>query len=144
MNTQQLPYKTSLESAARRKKQFWWQIFLPVVAAAIIMIVLAVLSTRASNAQISQWGNISTMIVVLPVLLTCLVGLAITVAMIVGLSKLLKVLPQFFTVVLIRLDQARAAIQRVADKAAAPVIRTSSTAAAVRTVFTRNNHSSQG
>jgi hypothetical protein len=135
--------RTLTEAKSRRRLQFWIQIILPVVLGAGLVIALGYFAARTtSNTQINQWSNISAVIVILPVLLSCFIGLIVLAALIFGTAKLTNILPPVLRQVQFRFYQVELAVRRAADKAAAPLIKTRSTAAGINSVFRGNGSSS--
>lgn len=126
-----------MEITARRRRQFWLQIFLPVLLAALLVIALGVLSTRAQNNQVHLWGNISQIIVVIPVLVSCLLTLVILAAGVYGMGKLLGFLPGVLRQVQYYAYLAELRVRQIADKAAAPFIRSKSSVDGVRSALRR-------
>ena len=72
------------------------QIILPLVIGILLVLVLAVLVTLGSTAQVSQWADVSLIWIIAPMLVVALIFLAILGGMAYGLAKLLQVLP-FYT-----------------------------------------------
>lgn len=72
------------------------QIILPLVIGILLVVVLAVLVTLGSTAQVSQWADVSLIWIIAPMLVVALIFLAILGGMAYGLAKLLQVLP-FYT-----------------------------------------------
>jgi hypothetical protein len=134
--------RTLSEAKSRRRSQFWIQIILPVILAAGLVIAVGFFAARTpDNARINQWSNVSAVLVILPVLLSCFIGLIVLAAMSYGSAKLIKVLPPVFRQVQFRFYQVELAVRRVADKAAAPLIKSRSTASGVKEAFRGNGSS---
>ena len=72
------------------------QIILPLVIGILLVLVLAVLVTLGSTAQVSQWADVSLIWIIAPMLVVALIFLAILGGIAYGLAKLLQVLP-FYT-----------------------------------------------
>ena len=72
------------------------QIILPLVIGILLVLVLAVLVTLGSSAQVSQWADVSLIWIIAPMLVVALIFLAILGGIAYGLAKLLQVLP-FYT-----------------------------------------------
>lgn len=131
-----LPEPNPVTFGAHRRQRLA-QIYLPMAVAMIGIIVLAVFAARGSNDQVAQWGTVSTIVVVAPTLISCLIALAILAVFIVLITKLLQVLPGVSQLIQMRLHQISAALHNLADKMAAPVIKTSSLSAAIKAAFGR-------
>ncbi len=134
--------RTLSNARSRRRLHFWVQIMLPVLLAAGMVITLAVLASRSPNMQVSQWGAVSAVLVILPVLVSCFLGLIFMLAVNYGLIRLLKVLPPVFRQIQYQFYRVELGVRRAADKAAAPMIKSRSTAAGVRSVFRGNRNTS--
>lgn len=99
--------------------------------------VLAVIGTVQQSDQVNQWGNISAIYLIVPVLITGLVGLALTALMIFGLSKLLKKVPLWMFLLRMRASQMSVIVRRGADSAVAPVMAVNTFNARVRALWKR-------
>ena len=136
-DTQQVPPYPLAQRNHRR--QVWWQIIFPILLAGVVFITLSVLAAWGTNSreQVAQWGNISTVVVVFPALGLLFVTLMVFAVLIFGIGKLLKVLPGFLHLAQSKIDQVGLALQRFSDKAASPVIATSSSWAGLKRLFQR-------
>ncbi|GAB4543106.1 MAG: hypothetical protein Fur002_14540 [Anaerolineales bacterium] len=107
----QLPH-TSHASYLRHQKERNLQIFLPVILSAITLIALIALLSYATfnkGGDVSRWAAVSTIWLILPMLLGGLVVLALLIALIYGMARLLGALPHYTSLAqdYVHLAQAR-------------------------------------
>ena len=80
------------------RKQVWMQILLPIlltVLAFIAVIVLTSIATFRDNGDVARWAAISTIWLVLPVMIAGLILLAILLAIIYLLARLIGIIPPY-------------------------------------------------
>ena len=126
--------------AAEHRRQMVRQVWIPMIASIIVVLaiaVLAVVGTVRESDQVNQWGNISAIYLIVPVLITSLVFLAITALMIFGLSKLLKKVPFWMFNLRMRTSQMSVIVRRGADSAVAPIMAVNASNARVRALWKR-------
>jgi hypothetical protein len=75
------------------RRQVWLQIYLPLLAGAAILGVLAFLLARGGVGQASMWADAAAVMLLVPVLVLILMGVALTVVLIVLLGRLIGWLP---------------------------------------------------
>jgi len=139
MNSQfstQIPSPNPI-TQAEHHRQVRWQILLPLILGGVIVIVLAVLATMGANPQVAQWGNISAVFLILPLLLVLLVTLVILSLLVYLMARLLKILPSYTRLAQMYIDQFGSVIKRVSDRIASPVITGGSVSAGIGKIFSR-------
>jgi hypothetical protein len=107
------------------RKQRMTQIILPVVLSAVLfigMIVLVFFATFKLNGDVARWAEISTIWLTIPVLVTGLIFLAILIALIYLLVRVLVILPHYTGLAQDYIYIARGYIIRGADMVVKPVI----------------------
>jgi hypothetical protein len=86
------------ESYVKHRRDVTRQILLPVILASLAALVIAVLAGLAAtqkSAAIGLWADISIIWLIIPIFFLTLVILAVTLAMVYGLNRLLKVSPYY-------------------------------------------------
>jgi hypothetical protein len=86
------------ESYVKHRRDVTRQILLPVILVAVLGLGFAVLAGVAAtgkSASVSLWADIAAIWVIIPLMLTLLIVLALTVGLVYGLSRLLKVSPRY-------------------------------------------------
>ena len=86
------------ESFVKHRRDVNLQIILPIVLVSLVGVGLAAFSgyaATANNPGVSLWADISIIWLIIPVMMMALVILAVMVALVAGLSRLLKVSPHY-------------------------------------------------
>jgi len=137
----QLPH-TPHASYLRHQKERNLQIFLPVILSAILLIALVALMSLATfntGGDVSRWAAISTIWLILPMLLGGLILLALLVALIYGMSRLLGALPHYTGIAQHYVHLAQNRIVQGADSTSAFLINIEGHLANVKAFFKRMN-----
>ena len=85
-------------SYVKHRRDVTRQIILPVVIASLVGIVFAVLAgigATRNSPGVSLWADISIIWLIIPMMLLALVILALTIGLVYGLNRLLKVSPNY-------------------------------------------------
>ena len=80
------------------RKQVWIQILLPILLTVLVFIAVIVLTSIAAfrdNGDVGRWAAISTIWLVLPVMIAGLILLAILLAIIYFLARLIGMIPPY-------------------------------------------------
>ena len=80
------------------RKQIWTQILLPILLTVLVFIAVIVITSLATfrgNGDVSRWAAISTIWLVIPIMIAGLILLAILLAVIYLLAKLIGVIPPY-------------------------------------------------
>jgi hypothetical protein len=113
------------ESYVKHRREFTRQILLPVILVTLVTIGLAALTvygTVARSENVSLWADIAAIWVILPLMLLMLVILAITVALIYGLRRLLQITPHYTGIAQDYTLWFNAEVRLWADKIVKPVL----------------------
>jgi hypothetical protein len=127
-------------SYLRHRKQRDRQIILPVVISTLLMIlaiVLISLATFKSDGDVARWAAISTIWIIIPILVGGLISLALLVALIYGMARLLSALPHYTGIAQDYVYLARSYIIRGADAASNSVIAIDGFIANIKSFFQR-------
>ena len=114
------------ESYVKHRRDVTRQILLPVGLVAVSGLVFAVLAGGAATGRspsVSLWADIATIWVIVPLMLTMLLILALTVGLVYGLQRLLKVTPRYTGVAQEYVLWFNAQVSLWADKIIQPVLR---------------------
>jgi predicted membrane protein len=91
------------------RKQVWTQILLPILLTVLVFIAVIVLTSIATfrdNGDVARWAAISTIWLVLPVMIAGLILLAILLAIIYLMARLIGIIPPYS-------DQAQRFVYRI-------------------------------
>lgn len=86
------------ESYVKHRRDVNLQIILPVILVIVLAVVIAILAGFAAagnNLGVNLWANISIIWLIIPMMALALVILALTLALVYGLNRLLKVSPHY-------------------------------------------------
>jgi hypothetical protein len=119
------------------KKQVLWQITVPFVLGALLFLALMVLVITGGDAQITQWGHISLIWLILPSMLFVLIMLAIFGGLLYGVVRLNNALPGIMRKVQGFFWRLKYHVEKVSDKTVEPVIKTESSRAGMRALMNR-------
>jgi hypothetical protein len=84
----ELPINAS--PVADHRRQMLWQVWLPLgisIFIVLALIILTIVGAAQDSPQISRWGNISAIMVIIPVLLVGTLLLVIVLALVYGMSN---------------------------------------------------------
>ncbi len=85
-------------SYLKHKREMNRHILLPVILSGLLVMAvfaLVVFSTFTQNGDVARWAAISTIWIVIPLMIFLLIVLALLVAMVYGMRRLLKVTPAY-------------------------------------------------
>lgn len=134
----ELPINASPVEMHRR--QMLLQVWLPLIVSIIIVLavmIIAAVGTVQGSPQINRWGNISAILIILPILLAGVILLALIGVGIYGLRKALQAMPGFFTKLQIRVANIALATHRAADSSTQPIFAVNNFTVSVKTVWNR-------
>lgn len=121
------PYVRPEEQVHR--KQFFWQILLPVLLAVVVMLgagIIAILTGGSANVGATRWAMISTILLVLPWLIFCLLPLALMILGILFLRKSHKSISPYLAATAYLSNRMRNQTESISQVAVSPLIRVSS------------------
>ncbi len=123
------------DSHRRHRREFWLQVVLPVALGALLVGAAGVLA--AGGGQVAHLADLSLIWLLLPCVALGWIPLALILAAVVGLHRLMTYLPAPIQQVQDAVARTVVHIRRVADRVAAPLITMNAKAAALRRVFQR-------
>ncbi|MFZ3071193.1 MAG: hypothetical protein WA110_08750 [Anaerolineaceae bacterium] len=107
------------------EKQRFWQILFPILLAGALLVaafVFVIRDTASAASSTASWGQVSTVVIVLPLLFVLLVVLLLVAGLSLGVSKLRGWVPQASESLVNLLSRAKEMVKTGSDAAARPVI----------------------
>ncbi len=129
--------------AESHRQQMLRQVWLPLAVSLLIFLALVALTLWGAvkgSPQITKWGNLSAIYVILPVLFAALVILALLAACIYGMVKLLKAMPGWMLIVQAFMQRVYAAVRQASDAAVRPVFSAQANSARARSFWKQIFH----
>lgn len=128
--------KRNLLTQENYRKDSFWQITFPLMIGSLLILALAVwtVSTAARGGEVGKAADASLVFLIIPALMVALIFLVILAGLVYALIWLNKNIPFYAYQVQIFFARVQGRVQTIADKAAAPVIKTSGLLAALRTL----------
>jgi ABC-type maltose transport system permease subunit len=122
------------------KGSAFWQIYFPVLAAAVIAIISGLMVVLDQNTgSISRYAEISTALLVIPVIFFALIPLVASMLAIYLLQRLIKALPPITGKVLTALEKIQQVVSKFCRLLTEPVIQPSTLWSGIREIFIRKN-----
>jgi FtsH-binding integral membrane protein len=116
----------------RHRKEVLWQITFPLLITGLILLAFSILSITMTPEETSVWADISLIWLIMPVMVLTLISLAMLIASIYAVLKLIQVLPVFAFRLQNGLILIRANIRTIADRSVEPVLRINSFSAGIK------------
>ncbi len=107
----------------RHRRESLLQITLPFLVALLFIVFLAFLLGKSTSYNTAQGAQIALIGLILPTLLLGLLLLVITVGLIVGVTKVLRILPRYTRVMQDFFNLLTQQTRRVADGSVEPILR---------------------
>lgn len=128
------------ESYLRHRKQNLTQVLLPVILSALLLAAFAVwLAVRGlgSGGDVSRWGAISAIWVILPLMVMALVFTALLGALVYLMARLLKILPGYTSKAHDFFYRLEGIVRRGLDASVKPVFGLAEIGATIKAIFGR-------
>lgn len=128
------------ESYKRHRREMVWQIILPVALTALLIVVLIVLiniATFNQGGDVGRWAAVSTIWIVIPVMVAGLILLALLVALVYLMKRLLGITPTYTGMAQDFVHKAAAYIKRGTEMAVKPVLFLDGIGASIKAFFGR-------
>lgn len=117
----------------------FWQVTLPLIAAFLLVLGLGIwLILAGSRDTVLRLAEISTVLLVIPVLVFSLIPLVILGGLVYGVSRLIGGLPNLTGKILSGLEAGREWIGKISDTAVEPIIKPLSWWAGIQSVLKRS------
>ena len=133
--------KKSIDPAKRtkyyraHKQNVLWQILIPMFIVVALFATASVFTAMSPAETASQWADVSTIWLLIPVIIFALVNLLILAGLIYGLAKLLDITPTYTQKLYGLILLAKKKIESFADSAAKPIFMIEGFSASLRRVF---------
>ncbi len=131
--------KSQLTPEQKHEQQFWLEIILPVALVLLLfiaLIVLAITMTGENAGILSQWADVSIILLVLPILLFVLTSIALVILLNWVLGKWNKSLPPLLFLARTRVDEFASKLRSLIEMPAKPVIKIEAIFAGIKQFFT--------
>ena len=133
LSVAELPINAS--PAADHRRQMLMQVWLPLgvsIAVVLALVILAIVGAVRGSPQVERFGNLSAVLIIIPVMFTGVLVLAIVGGLAYGVTKLLGKMPNWMLRAQLFMIHLSLSIRRAANAAAKPVIATNTFSARVR------------
>ena len=129
---------------AEKKKvpagSFFWQIIFPTIVGTLLILFVGIWIILYTNpGNVSRFAEISTVLLVIPVLFSSLFVLLLLGALIILVIKIIQGLPSITGWILDKLEWIRKTVQTVSENAVVPVVRPAAILAGIRRAFSKDN-----
>ena len=124
MNKYNVP-RPERESYLKHQRDFQVKILLPMILATVVIVALAVLTGIAASGSspvVSLWADISIIWLIIPAMVLALVILALLIALVYGLGRLIKIGPHYTGLVQAYALWLQAEVSIWTDKIIQPVL----------------------
>jgi hypothetical protein len=128
------------ETHAAYKRSVLRQVTLPTLIGLLVLIALVAIVIYAGasgDAQVSRWADISLIWILLPCTLFALLILLFLLALTIGLTRLLSILPAYTYRLQLLIFRIQAGIESGTNKVAAPILKLNSLLASARKLLRR-------
>jgi hypothetical protein len=118
----------------------FWQIIFPTLVGTLLLLLLGVWIILYSNSgNVSRLAEISTVLLVIPVMLSSLLLFLLLGGLIFLVVRIIKGLPSITEWILDKLEWVQNFVGKVSDNAVVPVVRPAAFLAGIRRLFTKDN-----
>ena len=118
----------------------FWQIIFPTIIGTLLLLLVGIwVILYTSPGNISRFAEISTVLLVIPVLFSSLLVIFLLGALIVLVIRIIQGLPTITGWILDKLERIQKGVRVVSENAAVPVIRPAAIMAGIRRIFTKDN-----
>jgi len=119
---------------------FFWQIIFPTIVGTLLILFVGIWIILYTNpGNVSRFAEISTVLLVIPVLFSSLFVLLLLGALIILVIKIIQGLPSITGWILDKLEWIRKTVQTVSENAVVPVVRPAAILAGIRRAFSKDN-----
>lgn len=131
--------KSQLTPEQKHERQFWLEIILPVALVLLVFIALIVLAITmmGENGQIlSQWADVSIILLILPILLSVLISTALVILLNWILGRGNRSLPPLLFLARTKIEGVATKLRSLIEAPAKPVIKIGALIAGTKQFFT--------
>jgi uncharacterized membrane protein YhdT len=123
------------QTHAKHRREVFWQITLPLVIGILLLLAAVaaiILSATQPVTDLGRWADVSLMWMILPSLFIALIMLVILIALVYGISVLLKVIPRYARILQLYFEKGKGKVSQLTNLMAEPILRINSVWAAAR------------
>jgi hypothetical protein len=129
---------------AEKKKDpagsYFWQIIFPTLIGTLLILSVGIwVILYTSSGNISRFAEVSTVLLVIPVLFSSLLLMLLLVALIILIIKIIQGLPSITGWILDKLEWVKKGVQAVSENAVVPVVRPAALLAGIRRIFSKDH-----
>ncbi len=117
------------------KRDLRWQIIFPIVVVVLLFVAVSVTTAMRGNETVSQWADVSTIWLLIPLLIFAIINILILAGLIYGLAKLLDITPIYTNKLQGFIRLAGEKIEAFADSATQPIFTIEGFFASLRRIF---------
>ena len=118
----------------------FWQIIFPTLIGTLLLLLVGIwIILYTSPGNISRFAEISTVLLVIPVLFSSLLLMLMLGGLIVLVSRIIQGLPIITEWILDKLEWVKKGVRVVSENATGPVIRPAALLAGMRRIITKDN-----
>ena len=129
------------EKSKTTKGSEFWQIFFPTLVGLILVgLICAWIVVGVSPGNISRFAEISTVLLVIPVLFFSLFAFLLLGLLIYLVQRVIQVIPPFTTQAVEFLEKIKQAVQKISELIVKPVIQPTSVITGIRNIFSKNGN----
>ena len=128
------PEKRTVSYRAHKRANFW-QIIFPMIVVFLLFVTVSVTVATRSNEVASQWADVSTVWLLIPVIIFAIIIMVIMGGLIYGLARLIDITPKGTQKLYGFIRLVGKKIESLADSAAKPVIKSGGFSASLRRAF---------
>ncbi len=120
-----------------RGSEFWQIIFPGLVGLILVGLLCAWIVVAVSPGNISRFAEVSTVLLVIPVLFFSLFSLILLGLLIYLVQRIIRVIPPFTTRVVEFLEKIQEAVRKISEVIVKPVFQPTSVLTVIRNLFTK-------
>ena len=118
----------------------FWQIIFPTIVGTLLLLLIGIwIILYTSPGNISRFAEISTVLLVIPVLFSSLLLMILLGGLIVLVMRIIQGLPTITEWILDKLEWVQKGVRAVSENATLPVIRPAAFLAGIRRIFAKDN-----
>lgn len=130
-----LPPAKKTTSYLAYKRALRWQIIIPMIVITLLFVAASIATAMRESGIVSQWADVSTVWLLIPVLIFAIVNILILGGLIYGLAKLIDITPTGTQKLQGYIRLIGKKIKTLADSAAKPIFKIEGFSASLRRIF---------
>ncbi len=120
------------------KREQYLQIYVPLIVFVLITVTLilgVILISGTQGQSISHWGNISSVVVIVPLLINFIILLLLIILIIVGVAKLIKWVPIHLSNLYVIVIKLAIFVMNASNKITSPIINSRAKLSSFQSIF---------